>query len=204
MSLGIVLPAAGASSRMRGRDKLLEEIDGVPLLPRQAGMAAGTGVPVLVTLPPMATERAASLAALAKAGLETRDVPDAAGGMSASLRVAAQWATEKALNGMMIVLPDMPDVTAADLRRIAALHGAYPDDVIRATDEAGGHGHPTLLPARLFAALGRLTGDTGAREILKGETIRPCPLDGCRATTDLDTPEAWAAWRARRDGGAVS
>ena len=44
----IVIPAAGQSTRMRGRDKLLEPIRGVPLIRRQAQAAAGTGADVLV------------------------------------------------------------------------------------------------------------------------------------------------------------
>ena len=48
----ILLLAAGSSSRMRGRDKLMEEVDGVPLIARAAGIArAATEGAVIVTLP---------------------------------------------------------------------------------------------------------------------------------------------------------
>ncbi|MBY5988581.1 NTP transferase domain-containing protein [Roseovarius atlanticus] len=198
MTLGIVLPAAGASSRMRGRDKLLEEVDGVPLLLRQTRRALNLGLSVLVTLPTVSGARAASLGA-AGTGLETRPVADAAAGISASLRVAAHWAMERDLGGLMIVLPDMPDLTSGDMQAVAAAHADHPHDVIRATDEDGQFGHPTLLPARLLPALVTLRGDTGAREVIAREKIRPCTLGGTRATMDLDTPEAWKAWRAARD-----
>ena len=50
--LPILILAAGQSSRMRGRDKLLEEIDGVPLLRRQVDMARAAGLgSVFVTVP---------------------------------------------------------------------------------------------------------------------------------------------------------
>ena len=39
------------------------------------------------------------------------------------------------------------------------------------------------------------TGDDGARDLLKGETVTSVPLPGDHATLDLDTPEAWARWR---------
>ena len=45
----IVILAAGASSRMRGRDKLLELVDGVALLRRQVERALNTGAKVFVT-----------------------------------------------------------------------------------------------------------------------------------------------------------
>ncbi|WP_412506377.1 NTP transferase domain-containing protein, partial [Roseovarius sp. SYSU LYC5161] len=58
--LVILLPAAGASARMEGPDKLLEPVDGMPLLRRQVLMALATGAPVLVTLPPGAAKRRAA------------------------------------------------------------------------------------------------------------------------------------------------
>lgn len=198
MTLGIVLPAAGASSRMRGRDKLLEEVDAVPILLRQTRRALSLGLPVLVTLPTVSGARATSLDVAANAGLERRPVPDAASGLSASLRVAAGWAMERDMSGLMIVLPDMPDLDADDMRAVAALHADHPGDVIRATDAEGRFGHPTLLPARLLPALVTLSGDTGAREVIGPEKIRPCPIGGTRATLDLDTPEAWADWRSAK------
>ena len=39
----ILILAGGASSRMQGRDKLLEDVDGVPLLRKQVLIAAATG-----------------------------------------------------------------------------------------------------------------------------------------------------------------
>ncbi|MGK7652782.1 nucleotidyltransferase family protein [Roseovarius sp. B08] len=199
MTLGIVLPAAGASSRMRGRDKLLEEVDGMPLLLRQVRRALSTGLPLLVTLPPEPGARAACLGDVTDAALEARRVPDAANGISASLRAAAHWAMERDMSGLMIVLPDMPDLTGEDMRAVGALHVEHPRDVIRATDAQGRFGHPTLLPARLLPALVTLRGDTGAREVIAQERVRPCPLGGTRATLDLDTPEAWADWRTAKD-----
>ena len=47
----ILILAAGSSSRMQGRDKLLETIDRVPLLRRTVNSALGTDHPVYVTLP---------------------------------------------------------------------------------------------------------------------------------------------------------
>ena len=43
MTRAILLPAAGASRRMRGRDKLLEGVDGVALLRRSALRARHRG-----------------------------------------------------------------------------------------------------------------------------------------------------------------
>ncbi|MEZ5755305.1 MAG: NTP transferase domain-containing protein [Paracoccaceae bacterium] len=48
----ILLLAAGSPPRMRGGDKLLEDVAGEPLLRRSARAALATGCPVTVTLPP--------------------------------------------------------------------------------------------------------------------------------------------------------
>jgi molybdenum cofactor cytidylyltransferase len=57
-----------------------------------------------------------------------------------------------------------------------------------------------LLPARLFPALARLTGDAGARSLLVGEAVRLVGLPRGHATTDIDTVEALAQWRRLGSG----
>jgi hypothetical protein len=85
----ILLLAAGASSRMRGADKLLEPVEGVPLVLRQARVALATGASVIVTLP---LDRPLRNAALAGLELTTAPVPDAALGLSASIRAGVRAA----------------------------------------------------------------------------------------------------------------
>ena len=69
---------------------------------------------------------------------------------------------------------------------------------VRATGADGTPGHPVIFPARLFAALARLKGDTGARAVLEGEAVLHVALPGRAALVDLDTPEDWAGWLAAR------
>ncbi len=109
----ILLLAAGQSSRMRGRDKLLEPIDGVPLLRRQAIRAlSATEGPVLVLLPPAPHPRYDVLDGL---GVTLVPVPDAAEGMNASLRRAIA-ALPKDAQAAMVLLADLPDLTVDDLK----------------------------------------------------------------------------------------
>ena len=186
----LVLLAAGASRRMAGRDKLLEEIEGQPLLRRLALAALASGVgPVAVTLPPDRPLRAAAIAGLDVISLP---VPDASAGMSASLRTAAAWAKG---NALMVCPADMPDITSEDFSTIAK---AFNNDVLRATDSTGHAGHPVVFPASLLPLFAELTGDLGARDILRQHPPRLVALPGFHATTDLDTPEDWAQWRTRQ------
>ncbi len=175
---------------MRGADKLLQPVGGRPLLRVVAERALAAGWPVRVTLPPDAAERLRALHGLDVTRLEVRD---AGTGMAASFRALAAAGP----GPLLVVLADMPEITTEDMAALIAAHRAAPDRVIRATDADGRAGQPVLFPARLVPAMAALQGDAGARAILTGEEILRVPLPGRRATTDLDTPEDWAAWRAR-------
>jgi CTP:molybdopterin cytidylyltransferase MocA len=194
----ILLPAAGASSRMRGRDKLLEPVRGQPLLRDRVAMALDTGLDVLVTLPPDRPARAEVLRDLTDPGLHVVTVADAATGLSASLRTGAAHALDHNHTALMVVLPDLPELFTDDLNTVLQAHDRT--SITRATSHDGTAGHPVIFPADILSALRHLTGDDGARDILRAHPVRHVTLPGCRATTDLDTPEAWAAWRARNGG----
>ncbi|QFT60092.1 molybdopterin-guanine dinucleotide biosynthesis protein MobA [Sulfitobacter sp. THAF37] len=192
----IIILAAGGSTRMQGRDKLLEPVGGVPLLRQQAikALALGRG-PVIVALPPRPHARYDAVQ-----GLDVRalPVPDAAEGMNASLRAGiaalpphAPWA--------MVLLGDLPDLTVSDLALVAdAAEPEGPDLIWRGATASGAAGHPIVFRSSLFAALSGLRGDSGGREVVSAHADRVVliPLPGDRARLDLDTPAAWAAWRA--------
>lgn len=188
-NLTILIPAAGSATRMRGGDKLLELAHGQPMLRHQALRALGVTDHVMITLRDPDPARAAVLHGL---NVTQIPVPDAASGMSASLRRAAHIQT-----ALMILPADMPDLTTADLAALIAAHAQTPDVILRATSDRGQPGHPVILPAHLVPELANLQGDEGARSLLQRHETRLLALPGTHATTDLDTPEDWAAWRQR-------
>ncbi len=194
MSLAILLPAAGASARMAGRDKLMERVGGVPLLARQAARALATGAPVYVTV---REDRPARIAALTGLDIRLVTVADPGQGLSASIR-AGVAALPPGITALMVLLPDLPDIETADMRAMIAAHAAQPGRILRAVAEDGTPGHPTIFPRKLFDALVNLTGDTGAQALLQQEGFTPLVLPGKRAITDLDTPDDWANWRAQQ------
>lgn len=191
----LVIPAAGASRRMGDRDKLLEPVDGRPLLRGVAERALAVSADVIVTLPDLAHPRAKVLEGLS---LRLVPVPDAGTGMSASLRHAAIAVPETA-QGVMILPADMPDLTADDLRHVVrAFDDANGEFLVQATGADGTPGHPVMFPATLMSGFTTLTGDEGARTILQANRHRliRVALPGDNALTDLDTPDAWTLWRA--------
>ena len=201
-----LIPAAGRSSRMGDRDKLLETIKGEPILARTARIACEADLgPVLVTLRPKDKARRRALRKH-KHDVTVIEVPDADEGMSASLRTGGKAALELIIahdesdyeySGMMVLLPDMPEIEANDLTEIALNFSMSGGSRQRATTQDGRDGHPVLFPDHMLAGFQSLDGDEGARRMFEDEYVFKVPLAGHRALTDLDTPEEWAAWRAR-------
>jgi CTP:molybdopterin cytidylyltransferase MocA len=190
----VLILAAGASARMRGGDKLLEPVQGAPLLRRVVTRALATGLPVLVTLDPARPARAAALE-----GLAAKSVLVDAGmtGMAASLRAGVASLT--ADQAVLILLADMPDIDAADMALLITAYQSDPRFIWRATASDGTPGHPVLFPPWARAQLLALTGDVGAKPMLQAHAAqtRFLPLPNNHATTDLNTPEDWAHWRAK-------
>ena len=201
MVVYILITAAGASTRMRGSDKLMQLVDGTPLLRRQAARALAASPLVGVTLSPMHPDRMLAIAGLAVAKCV---VADASEGMAASLRYAARIAPtyrgDKTATAIMVVPADMPDLTTLDFLAMITAHSQAPGAILRGTANDGTPGHPVLFPSKFWPDLLHLQGDQGARPVLLkfADCVTAVALPDAHATTDLDTPEDWANWRATR------
>jgi len=70
----------------------------------------------------------------------------------------------------------------------------------RGATQDGKAGHPTIFHADLFKEIRALKGDSGARSVVSkyAHLTKLVPLTNDHARLDLDTPEDWANWRARR------
>ena len=187
----ILILAAGSSSRMRGRDKLLETVDGMPLLRQRALAALGASTHIVITLPDLAHARADMIRDLP---VTVIPVPDSATGMAASLRRGVAALPE--CNYFMVLLADLPELTIVDLTKLIASIG--PDHLIfRGTSSDGTPGHPIVFSTSLRRLFAKLTGDSGGKDIIAAHRTKLIPLPNHHATRDLDTPEDWAAWRTQ-------
>lgn len=182
--LGAILLAAGSSSRL-GRPKQLIEIDGQPLVVRQAKLLVDLGVARVVVVTGAEGEHIAEL--LASLPVKCVHNREWALGMGRSLACGVQAMPER-VRAALVVLCDQWKLQPGDLERLIKAWNEQPQAaVVSAFDDTSGA--PAILPRAMFDQLSRLQGDQGARRILKhwkGEKIT-VHIDG--AGTDIDTIE---------------
>ena len=194
--IAILLLAAGQSSRMRGRDKLLEPVGQEPCLRVMAQRARATGCPVFVTLPPAPHPRHDAIDDLDVIRIP---VPNAAQGMSVSLATGIAGLPQKT-KAALVMLADMPDLQTGHLWTLLSAREEHPNALIwRGADQDGRAGHPVIFDASLFPHFNGLEGDTGAQGIVRSmqDHVHLVTSIGAASRTDLDTPEAWDAWHRK-------
>ncbi|KUL39405.1 nucleotidyltransferase family protein [Actinoplanes awajinensis] len=118
---------------------------------------------------------------------ETLVNPDWPTGMGSSLRAGLTALTgDDSLDAAVVLLVDMPGVTAGAVRRITA-HAA-PDALVMG-GYAGRRGHPVLLGREHWTgAADAATGDRGARDYLRAHEVSVIEVGDVADDTDLDRP----------------
>ncbi len=180
MKTGIVVLAAGSSSRM-GSPKQLLAYRGKPLLRHavETALASACG-PVIVVLGSNASTIAPSLY-----GLDVQIIsnPLWEQGMGSSIHAGVRAAQGRALDAVILTVADQPLLTPDTYRRLAA--GANPIVTSEYSDTVG---VPVLFTAAFFPHLLALAPDQGCKKLILSNpdaTLRiPCP----EAALDLDTP----------------
>ena len=105
---------------------------------------------------------------------------------------------------MLIALADLPRLTAHDLANLVAASYANPTHIVcsKWSDEGSGNSAfntklkltvPAIFPATAFKALLALTGDVGAKPVIKGyeKEGKVTAVSIPNAQFDIDTPQDW-------------
>lgn len=119
--------------------------------------------------------------------------PDHAEGMGASLRAGVQAAPADA-DAYLVALADMPRITPALLASLIACHASAGKPIV--VPLCGGHrGHPVMIAAGLRETLLAVTGDVGAREIIRAhpEWVAEFETEDAAVLFDVDVPADFPA-----------
>lgn len=172
-----VILAAGASTRM-GRPKQLIEVDGKSLVERavQVALEAGAG-PVVVVLGAHAEQISAKIKGLPALAVVNHRWQE---GMGSSIALGVK-SLRLETEAVLILHCDHHGVTPQHLKTLASTPGR-----IVASEYEGVKGVPALFDRSHFAALTALSGDYGARDLIRRKDAVAVELKG---HFDLDTPE---------------
>ena len=187
MRIPAILLAAGASRRL-GHPKQLVHVDGETLLARTMRMAHEAGAePVFVVL----GGNQASIEAVVDFSQAIR-VSNAnweqgiATSICAGVEAVQVFCPEA--DAVLILVCDQPFLTAAHLRSLIEICGRAGSVSIVASGYKGVAGIPAIFPKAYFAELRALTGDTGAKVILRSHEHELAWVDLEGGDFDIDSP----------------
>ncbi|GCE84498.1 nucleotidyltransferase family protein [Komagataeibacter diospyri] len=195
-SLGIaaIVLAAGCSSRTAPLHKLLTpDATGLPMIARTLrAITASRANPVIVVL----GHRAAEIRSAASTDMPAQNAPrfitapDHACGLSQTLAAGIHAAgTYPAVAGALVCLGDMPLIGTALIDRMIDAFLTSPDHPGVLPVHDGRRGNPVLWSRSLFPTLMHLTGDQGARPLIRRHEPDMLRVTaGPEITADFDTP----------------
>jgi molybdenum cofactor cytidylyltransferase len=194
--IAALILAAGLSSRFGDGHKLLADLQGKPVLRHVVENAqASSASPVLL----VTGHRADEIREAAGPGVTVVHNAAYAEGLASSLR-AGLSALPRGLDGVLVCLGDMPDVSPATFEALIAAFNPVEGRAICLPVIGGKRGNPTLWGLQFLPELMRLEGDSGARSLFgpHAEWICEVPVQDPGILHDYDTPAALAARRVTK------
>lgn len=202
-----VVLAAGASTRMQGRHKLLLPLGHEPVIRRTVRAVLDAGPDEVVVV----TGSGAEAIGDAIAGLAVRRVPNPRWAEGQMTSVAAGVAALGAgYDAVMICLGDMAILESADYRELVDAYGAMPQGSILLPRRANERGNPVIFAARHVAEVIAGNRNLGCRKLIADHPhdVHPYAPAHDRFFVDLDTPADYANLLQRlslpADGAALA
>jgi molybdenum cofactor cytidylyltransferase len=200
-AIAAVVLAAGSSTRM-GENKLLLSLAGETVVRRAVRAATDAALDPIIVVLGHEPERVRA----ALAGLVCRTVvnPDHARGKGTSLQFGiAEVASATEASAAVVMLADMPFVTAAMLARVAAREGTAAPMVISRYGEV--NAPPMLYDRSLFAELLALSEQGCGKEMVRRHRAEAVALSWPEAAlADIDRPEDYQRIVAELAGSAAT
>lgn len=183
MKLGVVLLAAGKSERF-GSNKLLADFGGRPLVCR--ALEAMKDVPARKACVVAGCQEIAALALEYGYDVVPNELPEL--GQSRSVRLGVE--AMLAMDAVLLLVGDQPLLTGATLVRLVCAFAKSGKGIACLRDETH-MGNPAMFAADYYPELLALSGDRGAKGVLRAHQDDLCVVD-CAAPgelSDADTPQ---------------
>jgi len=191
--VGVIL-AGGSSSRL-GRPKQLLSLGDRPVLAHTLAHALAADLDAVIVV--LGHEAATVRERIDFAGAQVIVNNEYREGQSTSLR-AGLAALPPDADAALFILGDQPLIGPAVHDALLAARRATGAPIVLPTYE-GVRGNPVLIARELFPELAGVTGDQGARGVIRAHSaaIHNVPIPGPPPTDDLDTEEDYAHLLAR-------
>ena len=188
-----IVLAAGQSRRMGPINKLLAEIDGVPMLNRVIdGVLGSKAGPVIVVTGH--EEGRVRKAIGRRRKVELVHNSEFAQGLSTSLAHGIAALPEDS-DGALVCLGDMPRVSAKVIDRLIDSFNPREGRAICVPTHRGKRGNPVLFGRRFFAEMKVVSGDVGTRHLIgeHAEIVAEVEMTDDAVLLDVDSPDALTA-----------
>lgn len=196
MTVATIILAAGSSSRL-GEPKQLLTSNGKTLVRQitETALSLKAG-PVLVVL---GANQALIQTELADLSIQLVQNPTWQEGMASSLQVGLNGLPDTPIDSFLVLLTDQPFVTLTLLQELIDTRQKTNRGIVACQyGETDFLGVPALFATRYREAFMQLSGDVGARKLIKQHAddcvAVPFPL----ATVDLDTKQDVENWQSSR------
>ena len=187
LKVAVVLLAAGLSSRMGGRNKLLIEIGGEPLVRRSARTYLAAGADVHVVL---GHEAGAVRAELADLPLTFVENPNFAVGQPTSVRAGLDSVPE-GYDALLVALADQAALMPADIADLLSAFAEGDRSRILIPYFQGERGNPVVFPPAIVAEIQAGGRNIGCRQFIDSnpQLTRRYEALTDHFTLDIDTPD---------------
>ncbi len=193
--IAAIILAAGQSRRMGGVNKLLNTVDGKPLIRRTVAAVLESDAEDVVVV--TGHDEKAVRQALDGQAVRIVHNPDYENGLSTSLQRGLS-ALSDTVDGALVCLGDMPDIGAEHLNALISEFDPDGGRAIGVPVHQGKRGNPVLWAQRFFDLIAGVKGDVGARHLIGDyeDLVYEVEFGDIAVLTDLDTPEDWSNYHS--------
>jgi molybdenum cofactor cytidylyltransferase len=186
-AIGLIILAAGASTRMGTPKQLLTYKNDTLIQTAVKTALRSKGFPVVVVL---GAHKELMKAELSNFPVFTADNPDWEEGMGASIRTGLEMVCQvhPLVEAVVVMLCDQPFVSATLINQLIDQYKSTGAAIVASVYE-NAVGVPALFSQKLFAELRALQGNEGARKLIKEHQAEVLPVPFPAGSIDIDTPE---------------